>query len=102
MKPRGFARKTKKKVGSVETTEAANSNSTPMPKQLPDILTDVQGLATVTEDQFETTLSGIVTDIQALIAAAPTAPAAPAAPTAVSVVITFSDESTQSIPAAQA
>lgn len=55
-----------------------------------DILTKVQALQTADD----AALASIVTDIQAFIAATPTA----AAVTLVSVVATFSDGSTQSLP----
>jgi hypothetical protein len=42
-------------------------------KSLPEILTEVQALATVTEDQFEANLATAVADLQALIAASTTA-----------------------------
>jgi hypothetical protein len=39
-----------------------------MPKQLTDIVTEAQALATVSEDQFEAALATVVADLQAVIA----------------------------------
>ena len=55
-------------------------------KQLPEILPELQALATVTEDQFETALAAVVTDVQALIAAAPATVADPVATVVVTTV----------------
>jgi hypothetical protein len=68
-------------------------------KTLAEILAEVQALSTVTEDQFETTLAGVVTDLQALVDATP---ASPVAPTVVSATVTvnFSDGTSQPVPAA--
>lgn len=63
-------------------------------KTLPEILAEVQALADVAEDQYETALAAVVTDLQAYIAGTP------AAPTATSVAITFSDGSVQTLPTA--
>ena len=57
-----------------------------------DIIAQVQALQT----SDDAALAAIVTALQAI----PPSPTSPAAPTAVSVVITFSDGSTQSIPVA--
>lgn len=61
-------------------------------KTLPEVLAEVQALSSAPEDQFESLLATAVADLQVLV------DAAPAAVTATSVTITFSDESTQTLP----
>lgn len=56
-------------------------------KQLPDVIVEVQALATISEDQFEAALATVVSDLQALQAGA--------GKTITSVVINFSDSSTE-------
>ncbi len=62
-------------------------------KSLQDILSELQALATVSEDQYEAALATVVADLEAYMAGQQP----PVCPTAVSAVITFSDGSTQSI-----
>jgi hypothetical protein len=57
-------------------------------KTLPEILAEVQALATVTEDQFETSLASVVSDLQAVIAAPAADPIATAVVTTVGGVVT--------------
>ena len=68
-------------------------------KTATEIVAGFQALATVTEDQFETSLASAISDLQAFINAGLPAPAAPTV-TGVSSVISFSDGSTQTFPQA--
>ena len=67
------------------------------PKQLPDILTETQALASIPEDQFEAALATVISDLQAFIAAVVPSQLEPTITGVVSTV-TFSDGSTQTFP----
>lgn len=82
----------KKRKGRFGKSKISNMNT------LPEILAEIQALATVTEDQFEANLAGVVSAVQAYIAANPSAPAAD--PVATVVVTTQSGVSTTCIPQA--
>lgn len=65
-------------------------------KTLAEISTELQALSTVTEDQFEASLASVVADLQAFIAAQPVT----AAPTVLTVVVNFTDGTSQTVPPA--
>ena len=68
-------------------------------KTLQDVRAEFAALQNVTEDQFEAALVSALADFDAVVGAQP---AAPAAPTIASVVVSFTDGSSQSVTAPSA
>lgn len=66
--------------------------------QLPEVLTDVQALATIGEDQFESALASVVTKIQAIIAAGNPGGVTPASISIATLPVTMTDGSVVSVP----
>lgn len=62
-------------------------------KTFTEIRAEFEALATVTEDQYEAALATALADFDATVAGT-----TPTAPVATGVVITFSDNSTQTLP----